>query len=76
MSVECAAMNQLMTQESELRLHSAELQELEQTAVELIITALKLTPGLERRDSLAVIGSFRMRIAAMKRAELARGSML
>jgi hypothetical protein len=40
------------------------------------MTALKLTPGLERRDSLAVIGSFRMRIAAMKRAELARANRL
>ena len=69
-------MSQIMTKESELRLNWAELQELEQTAVELIITALKLTPGLERRDSLAVIGSFRMRIAALKRADLARASML
>ena len=69
-------MSQIMTKESELRLHWAELQELEQTAVELIATALKLAPGLERRDNLAVIGSFRMRIAAMKRAELARASRL
>ena len=69
-------MSQIMTEESELRLHWAELQELEQKVVELITTALKLAPGLERRDNLAVIGSFRMRIAAMKRAELARASRL
>ena len=69
-------MSHIMTKESELRLHWAELQELEQKVVELIITALKLAPGLERRDDLAVIGSFQMRIAAMKRAELARASRL
>ena len=70
-------MSQIMTKESKLRLHWAELlQELEQTVVELIATALKLEPGLERRDNLAVIGNFRMRIAAMKRAELARASRL
>jgi hypothetical protein len=67
-------MSQIMTKESELRLHWAELQELEQKVVELKTTALKLAPGLERRDSLAAIGSFRTRIAAMKRGELARAS--
>ena len=69
-------MNPIIPKESELRLRWAELQELEQTVIELIATALKLAPGLERRDNLAVIGSFRMRIAAMKRAELARASRL
>ena len=73
---ECAAMSHIMTKESELRLHWAELQELEQKVVELIATALKLAPGLEWRDELAVIGSFQVRIAAMKRAELARASRL
>jgi DNA polymerase sigma len=68
-------MNPIIPNESELRLRWAELQELEQTVVELIATALKLAP-LERRDNLAVIGSFRMRIAAMKRVELARASSL
>ena len=43
-------MSHIMTKESELRLHWAELQELEQKVVELIATALKLAPGLERRD--------------------------
>jgi hypothetical protein len=61
-----------LAKESELHIRWAELQELEQNVIELIATALKLAPGLERRDDLAVIGSFRMRIAAMKRAELAR----
>jgi hypothetical protein len=70
------AMNPIIPNESELRLRWAELQELEQTVIELIATALKLAPGLERRDNLAVIGSFRRRIAAMKRVELARASSL
>jgi hypothetical protein len=65
-----------MTKESELRLHWAELQELEHNITELIVTALKLAPGSERRDSLVVIGSFRARIAAMKRSELARASKM
>jgi len=69
-------MNQIMAKESDLRLNWAELQELEQNVVDLILKALKLAPGLERRDNLAVIGSFRARIAAMKRAELARASRL
>ena len=69
-------MSLMMTKESELRLHWAELQELEQKVVELIATALKLAPGLERRDSLVVIGSFRARIDGMKRSELARASTL
>jgi len=69
-------MNPIMPQESELRLRWSELEELEKRIVKLISTALKLSPGLERRDNLAVIGSFRMRIAAMKRAELARASRL
>ena len=64
-------MNPIMPQESELRLRWSEL---EKRVVKLISTALKLSPGLERRDNLAVIGSFRMRIAAMKRAELVRAS--
>jgi len=69
-------MDPIMPQESELRLRWSELEELEKRVVKLISTALKLSPGLERRDNLAVIGSFRMRIAAMKRAELARASTL
>jgi hypothetical protein len=68
------AMSQIMTKESDLRLRWEELQELEQTAVALISTALKLAPGLKRRESLAVIDGFRTRIAGMKRAELARAS--
>jgi hypothetical protein len=47
-------MRHIMTKESELRLHWAELQELEQKVVELIATALKLAPGLERRDDLCM----------------------
>ena len=69
-------MNPIIPKESDLRLRWAELQDLEQTAVELIEIALKLAPGLERRDNLALIGSFRMRIAEMKRVELARTSSI
>ena len=69
-------MSLIVRKESELRLHWAELQELEQNVTEMIVTALKLAPGIERRDSLVVIGSFRARIAAMKRSELARASKM
>jgi len=47
---------------------SSELLQLEQLAGELIVTAFNLPPGLERRDSLMLIDSFRDRIAAMKRS--------
>ena len=49
---------------------SSELLQLEQLAGELIVTAFNLSPGLERRDSLMLIDSFRDRIAAMKRSGL------
>ena len=49
---------------------SSELLQLEQLAGELIVTAFNLPPGLERRDSLMLIDSFRDRIAAMKRSGL------
>jgi hypothetical protein len=49
---------------------SSELLQLEQLAGELIVTAFNLPPGLERRDSLMLIDSFRDRIAAMKRSDL------
>ena len=51
----------------------AALQELEKMVGKLTFTALKLSPGVERRDSLILIGSFRNRIAAMKRVRV-RGS--
>ena len=69
-------MSVMMTRESELRLHWAELQELDQKVIELTATALKLAPGLERRDSLVVIGIFRARIDGLKRSELARASTM
>ena len=50
---------------------SSELLQLEQLAGELIVTtAFNLPPGLERRDSLMLIDSFRDRIAVMKRSGL------
>ena len=48
----------------------AALQELEKMVGKLTFTALKLSPGVERRYSLILIGSFRNRIAAMKRSGL------
>ena len=45
----------------------AELQQLEEMAAEMIVTAFRLPPGVERHDSLMLIDSFRNRIAAMKR---------
>jgi hypothetical protein len=53
---------------------SSELLQLEQLAGELIVTAFNLPPGLERRDSLMLIDSFRDRIAAMKRSGLDVGT--
>ena len=51
---------------------SSELLQLEQLAGELIVTAFNLPPGLERRDSLMLIDSFRDRIAAMRSGLVAR----
>jgi hypothetical protein len=65
-----------MKKESELRLHWAELQELEEMAAELIVTALKVPAGVERRDSLRAIGTFQERIASMKRSELGQASTM
>jgi hypothetical protein len=45
----------------------AALQELEKMLGKLTFTALKLSNGADRRDSLVSIDSFRERIAAMKR---------
>jgi hypothetical protein len=56
--------------EGEVRTQWAELQELEDIVRQLTLTALKLPPGVERRDSLVMIGSFRDRIAAMRQSEL------
>jgi hypothetical protein len=43
---------------------------------QLMVSALKLPPGAEKRDSLILIGCFRERIAAMKWAEVDRGNTL
>jgi hypothetical protein len=48
----------------------AELQQLEEMAGEMIVTAFKLSPGVERHDSLILIDRFRKRIAGMKRSGL------
>jgi hypothetical protein len=50
--------------------HLAELQHLDRMAGELMVTALTLSPGVERRDSIIAVGSFHCRIAAMKRSWL------
>ena len=54
---------------------ASELLQLEQWAGELIVMAFNLSPGLERRDSLMLIDSFRNRIAAMKRSGLNVGTV-
>ena len=51
-------------------MEGAALQELEKMVGKLTFIALKLSPGVERRESLISIGSFRDRIAAMKRSGL------
>lgn len=50
--------------------------ELEATVRQLTVTALKLPPGAERRDSLLAIGTFRRRIAVIRDSELARVSTM
>jgi hypothetical protein len=60
----------------EVRTQWAELEELEDMVRQLTLAALKLPPGVERRDSLMMIGSFRQRIAAMKQSELNRGIII
>jgi hypothetical protein len=62
--------------DDEVRTHWAELQELEDMVRQLTLTALKLPPGVERRDSLMMIGSFRQRIAAMNQSELNRAIII
>ena len=63
-------MSLLMRKEGEVSRQGVELQQLEEMAGELMVTALNLSPGVKRRDSLMLIGSFRDRIAAMKRSGL------
>jgi hypothetical protein len=57
------------------RIHFAELQELEDMVGRLTLAALKLPAGVERRDSLDLIGNFRERIAALRRSESALALM-
>jgi len=63
-------MSPIMRKEGEVPRQWAELQELEQMAGEMIASAYRLSPGVERHDSLMLIDSFRERIAAMKRSGL------
>ena len=60
----------------EVRDRWTELLELEEMLSQLMVSALKLPPGAEKRDSLILIGCFRERIAAMKWAEVDRGNTL
>src|SRR3954469_17449492 len=53
-----------------------ELLELEELLSQLMVSALKLPPGVDRRDSLTLIGSYRDRIVAMKWAEVNRFSTM
>ena len=60
----------------EVRTRWTELLELEEMLSQLMVSALKLPPGAERRDSLMLIGSFRDRIVALKWAEVDRFSTM
>jgi hypothetical protein len=62
--------------DDEARTRWAELEQLERMVGQLTLAALKLMPGVDRRDSLMMIGSFRNRIAAMKQSELNRGIII
>ena len=55
-----------LTMEGAVRTRWTELLELEEMIGELTMSALKLVPGRDRRDSLISNGSFRDRIAALK----------
>jgi hypothetical protein len=59
-------MSPIMRKEGKVSRQWAELQQLEQMTGEMIVTAFRLSPGVERHDSLMLIDSFRDRIAAMK----------
>ena len=59
-----------------VRTRWTELLELEEMLRQLMVSALKLPRGVERRDSLILIGRFRERIDAMKWAEVARFSAM
>jgi hypothetical protein len=50
--------------------------ELEGMLSQLMVSALELPPGAEKRDGLMLIGCFRERIAGMKWAELDRANAL
>ena len=60
----------------EARIRWTELLDLEEMLHQLMMSALELPPGAERRDSLILIGCFRERIAAMKWAEVDRANAL
>ena len=63
-------MSLLMRKEGEVSRQGVELQQLQEMAGELMVIAFNLPSGVERRDSLMLIGSFRDRIAGMKQSEL------
>jgi len=65
-----------MLSEAEAEIEWAELEKLEDMVRRLTMAALKLPPGVDRRDSLMIIGSFRDRIAAMKQTEVNRASIM
>lgn len=63
-----------ISSQTDVRTRWTELLDIEELLAQLSVTALKLPPGVERRDSLAEIARFRERITAMKRAEVDRAA--
>jgi hypothetical protein len=61
---------QIIRNTGEGRSQVIDLQQLDKMAGELMVTALTLSPGVQRRDSIIAVGSFHRRIAAMKRSRL------
>jgi hypothetical protein len=53
-------------------MREARLQDLEEMAAALLVTARQLPPGQQRDDALLEIGSFHAQIAALKNAEKAK----
>jgi hypothetical protein len=69
-------MHLTMMKEGAVRTRWTELLDLEEMLGQLLVSAIKLPPGAERRDSLMLIGSFRDRIIALKWAEVDRAGAM
>jgi hypothetical protein len=63
----------LRAQGEEMR--ATRLQELEEMAAKLLVTARKLPPGQDHHNALREIGRFHVQIAALQSADLRRAKL-